>query len=82
MARRDIDIQHPDITEAERTGYPRRVFPPILSRSEAFRRFIEENERDFLDYCLDDVSLVEDYVFDRHDSFQDWQYENFREVAY
>lgn len=82
METRDIDLQHPDITEAERTGYPRRAFPPIPSRSDAFRRFIEENERDFLDYCLDDVSLVEDYVFDRRESFQDWQYNNFREVAY
>lgn len=82
MARRDIDIQHPDITEAERTGYPLRMFHPMPSRSEVFQRFIKENERDFLDYCLDDVSLVEDYVFDRRDSFKDWQYENYREVAY
>lgn len=78
----DRDLQHPDITVAELTGYPRRTFPPIPSRSEAFRLFIKENERDFLDYCLDDVSLVEDYVFDRHDNFQDWQYENYREAAY
>lgn len=78
----DRDLQHPDITEAERTGFPRRTFPPIPPRSEAFQRFIKENEQDFIDYCLDDVSLVEDYVFEHHDDFQEWQWDNFREVAY
>lgn len=78
----DRDLQHPDITQAERTGYPLRTFPYMPSKREAYKSFIRENERDFLAYCLDIEDLVDDYVFDRHDTFQDWQYENFREVDY
>lgn len=78
----DRDLQHPDIMEAERTGFPRRTFPPIPIEWEAKKSFIRENEQDFLDYCMGCSELVEDYVFEHHDDFQDWQYENYREVAY
>lgn len=78
----DRDLQHPDITAALRTGYPRRTFPPMPSKWEAYKSFIRENEQDFLAYCLDIDDLVDDYVFDRHDNFQTWQYENYLEVAY
>lgn len=76
------NIQHPDITAAERTGYPRRTFPPMPMMGTAYELYIKDNEQDFLDYCLGRLELVEDYIFSRHSDFQDWQYENYREVAY
>ena len=78
----DRDLQHPDITAAQATGYPRRSFPQVPPEYEAMKSFIQENEQDFLSYCLECGDLVEDYVFAHHDTFQDWQYEHFREVAY
>ncbi len=79
---RDMEIQHPDITQAERTGYPFRMFPAKPDRATTVRMFMEENRYDFFLYCMGLSDVIEDYLEKNCQEFQDWQWDNYRDVGW
>lgn len=82
MARRDIDIQHPDITEADRTGYPRRILPIKPDRDTLLREFLRERKEEFFLYCLGLSEVVDDFLEENRNDFQDWQWDTYRDVGW
>lgn len=78
----DRDIQHPDITEALRTGYPRRFPNHDQDRETVEREFIEENEDGFLLFCMARREIVEDYLAEHQDEFREFKWSTYGEVAY
>lgn len=69
---RDLDIQHPDITAAELTGYPWRPRRKLEYSPELLREFTKEMEWAFLDFCRYKEELVEEFVQEQYQDFQDW----------
>lgn len=70
----DRDLQHPDITAAERTGYPRRFNLTNASdySEEILRKFTEEMEWAFLDFCRFKTPLLEEFAEKFYVEFQEW----------
>lgn len=75
------NIQHPDITAAEATGYPRSR-PSIPDRRTVERGYIRETIEAFALYCMGKQDLVEDYLTEHRTDYQDFQWEVYGEVAY
>lgn len=79
---RDRDIQHPDITAAELTGYPRRFLPELPDHETLAREFILDKGDDFFEWCMGKADLVEDYLCECRAEYQDWQYNNYRAIGW
>ena len=69
-------------TEAERTGYPWRRSPTKPDRNTLVREFLRERKDDFFRYCLGISEVVDDFLEENRDDFQDWQWDNYRDVGW
>lgn len=78
----DRDLQHPDITEAERTGYPKQIHCRAPDRFTVEREFIEDTSWLFTEFCTGIFGVVEDYISKYHIEYQEFQMEAYGEVYY
>lgn len=65
------NIQHPDITAAERTGYPMRHVCVEVTDA-AIRNYITEDVGSFLDFCFMDKDAVDRYLDATMRQFENW----------
>ena len=68
----DRDIQHPDITGAERTGYPARRMVSVPLTDKIIRNYIWEQRQEFIDFCMFKRDVVDGFLGDMQDDFEDW----------
>jgi len=68
----DNNIQHPDITEAERTGYPQRRTVSVPLTNKIIRNYIDEEKDEFIDFCMMRQDVIDDYLRTTADYFEDW----------
>lgn len=66
------NIQHPDITAAERTGYPSRRHVSVEITDTAIRNYITEDVGSFLDFCFMDKHAVDRYLEATRAQFENW----------
>ena len=79
---RDIDLEHPDITCAQSTGYPRQRPVEMPTRREVEQAFLEETQDDFFRFCRDLSDIVEEYLAENQIAFQDFQWETWGLIEY
>lgn len=70
----DRDIQHPDITAVERTGWPAPV--PYRMKleidSEVQRAYIDDHRDDFIDWCFADPDIIRHYLEETENRLSGW----------
>ena len=66
------NIQHPDITSAERTGYPRKRMVTLDITDKMIRNYIWEEKTEFIDFCIQDGAIIDQFLALMRDDFEDW----------
>lgn len=68
-----MDLQHPDITSAERTGYPTKPYAVKIELDSGVQRaYIKDNEDDFIDWCFADPDIIQHYLEETERSLSEW----------
>lgn len=68
-----MDLQHPDITSAERTGYPTKPYAVKIELDSGVQRaYIKDNEDDFIDWCFADPDIIQHYLEETERSLAEW----------
>lgn len=74
MKANDMDIEHPDITCAERTGYPCPApYKVEVEVTESVQRsYINDNKEDFIDWCFADPEIIRRYLAETESGLCGW----------
>lgn len=68
-----MDLQHPDITSAERTGYSTKPYAVKIELDSGVQRaYIKDNEDDFIDWCFADPDIIQHYLEETERSLSEW----------
>ena len=68
-----MDLQHPDITSAERTGYPTKPYAVKIELDSGVQRaYIKDTEDDFIDWCFADPDIIQRYLEETERSLFEW----------
>lgn len=68
----DQNIQHTDITSAERTGYPARRMVSVPLTDKILRNYIWEQRQEFIDFCMMRRDVIGDYLRSTAEDFEAW----------
>lgn len=67
----DMNIQHPDITAAERTGYPARRMVSIPLTDKIVAAYLWEQKSELIDWIISQEAAYE-FIRIMQDDFDDW----------